>query len=68
MSYDMDSISILKQSSVADCNYLWAAKDGSDVLQCFIEKSDFSTQRRPTFIKENHFLYVHAANYYYYFF
>lgn len=36
MNYDKDSISILKQSSFIDCNYSRAAKDGSEVLQCFI--------------------------------
>lgn len=39
MNYDKDPISILKQSSFIDCNYLRAAKDGSEVLQCFIAKS-----------------------------
>lgn len=43
MNYDKDSISILKQSSFIDCNYLLAAKDGSEVLQCFIAKSVFAS-------------------------
>lgn len=38
-NYDKDSISILKQSSFIDCNYLWGAKAGREVLQCFIAKS-----------------------------
>jgi len=42
MNYDMDSISILKQSSFIDCNYLQAAKDGNYVLQCFIAKTAFA--------------------------
>lgn len=39
MNYDKDSISILKQSSFIDCNYLQTAKDGSAALQCFTAKS-----------------------------
>ncbi len=39
MNYDKDSISILKQASFIDCNYLQAAKDGREVLQCFTAKS-----------------------------
>lgn len=39
MNYDKDSISILKQSSFIECNYLQAAKDGREVVQCFIEKT-----------------------------
>lgn len=34
MNYDRDSISILKQYSFIDCNYLRAGKDESEVLQC----------------------------------
>lgn len=43
MNYDKDSISILKQSSFIDCNYLRAAKEGCEVFHCFIARSAFTT-------------------------
>lgn len=63
MNYDKDFISILKQSSFIDRNYLRAAKDGSEVFNVLLQRAPLQTTVQTYLLKNPTYCKASTVNY-----